>query len=117
MENKNVKSFFLFSLSVTLLFACCAGVYYIWQSEQEKTLQRERRKQLDKAYEKELWHRNCDLLDLSKDSAIVSWVLEEIEKAKLDMRKDGYDFAEIQEIENKAYQRARKFINRDRNNE
>jgi len=31
-----IKDFFMLSLSITLLFLCCAGFFCLWKHEQEK---------------------------------------------------------------------------------
>ena len=120
MENINIKNFSLFSVSVTLLFICCAGTFYIWKSETEKASNQRKfenekilnkiqeqvkREKMDEAYIDE-FTSNWVFSYENKDSASVSVILEDLDKIEASMRIDGYNFSEIKEIRHKGWKNA-----------
>ena len=85
-----------------MLFACCAGGFYLWKYEHKRT-------QLDKYYASRLscvltnqciakeilYDPNCHETLRSLCSDDISEADKEVEKIENDMSKDGYDRLEI----------------------
>jgi hypothetical protein len=90
MQTQQIKSFFLFSLSVLMLFACCTGGFYLWKNEHKMA-------RLDSYYEFRLFYMGYQDLESNYVAA-----MEHIEKVEQQMLQDGYDRAEIDEITSKA---------------
>lgn len=109
-----MKKLLLFSLSLSILcFTAYAG-YYLWKEdkakaeriEKEDKAREEKRERLNKYYEFEL---KCALTiardpKTNAEQALLKW--DEIEEIKKHMLQDGYDRAEIAEIDHKAYREA-----------
>lgn len=90
MQPKQIKNFFLSSLSVSMLFACCAGGFYLWKYEHKRA-------RLDSYYEFCLFYMGYQDLESNHAAA-----MEHIEKVEQQMFQDGYDRAEIDEITSMA---------------
>ena len=114
MQTQQIKNFFLFSLSVAMLFACCAGGFYLWERVQEKALvekikqkqivaQKEKRTQLDLYYFNEFKSFFTVIKEIRMmDSKMAKFVNQKIERIENHMHQDGYSRDEIGLIKNKA---------------
>jgi hypothetical protein len=133
MQTQKMKNFFLFSLSVSMLFACCACGFYLWEHEHEKCLlekkreqeevllkqlqqeefvrQVEKRARLDKHYANELW--NAAVFCLNPQNKLLQNIQSgnNMTRVENNMIQDRYDRAEIGTMQRKAFSDARQYWN------
>lgn len=112
-----MKKLLLLSLSLSILcFTAYAG-YYVWKKDKARTeriekknkAKAERRERLNKYYELELEVAYTIALNpkTNVEQALLKW--DEIEEIKKHMLQDGYDRAEIEQINREAYREAKRY--------
>lgn len=111
---KYIKEFFLFSLTSIMLLAAGTTSLYLWKNEKSKQEQRikneEKRKKLTKDYKWDLYFYWSIILDEKRSDEAVTIAFEEIDEIKNNMLTDGYDRAEISELELAGYRKANLYV-------
>ncbi|NGX47976.1 MAG: hypothetical protein K1000chlam3_01362 [Chlamydiae bacterium] len=111
-----MKRFFLFSLSITLLCGCSFCGFKLWKIERtkkEKIAASQRKKErLDEYYFSEFKIGYLMVLDDSYSRIYRKEGRECIDQAKINMIQDGYNRAEIEEVKEKAMEKADDAIER-----
>lgn len=120
MQTQQIKNFFLFSLSVSMFFACCAGGFYLWKNEQiraeQKALaekinqekiaqQKAKRAQLDLYYLNEFRSHFTAINGIGvkgMSKTMFKFVFQRLERIESHMYQDGYSRDEIGLIQNRA---------------
>lgn len=118
MQTQKIKNFFLFSLSVSMLFACCAGGFYLWKNEQIRAEQKALAEKMnqEKIAEQKAKRARLDLFYFNEYKSFFSRVggikvmypplykaiTCEDEKIENHMYQDGYSRDEIGLIKNRA---------------
>lgn len=111
-----IKNLFLFLLSAMMLGICCICVYYIWNSERvyqaaiaDHETQIIKRRELMKHYASEFEVQYMVLLDQTR-TQLHSLYLEELEKLRIDMFRDGFDRSEIDKLQLDSYHEASEYL-------
>jgi hypothetical protein len=101
-----MRQFFLFSISIAILSICGLTGFLVWksdQSEKEKMITfKEKRNHLDDYYSIEFRAAYSFALDATKPAHYETWGYKWIEETEANMLKDGYDRAEINDMELRA---------------